>query len=281
MERLVEAETAMMDADGVGEVVGRIDANIAAMLGLDEEELERARRMAEKYPDDPDARAAYEERLLDRDRLLALRETKRREMAGAGKFGITDIAEGQYRVGLGYGQQVAGELEAARTERLKHEKWLAIGGVAGRLAITAGEPAERQSGALLPGTAEVTLPVSFNVLTTQIATIAEERAELLRVRLDNFTPTRPEADMQPDSRDTVMVGMEGETMTAWLAFHRKVAGLRIAIDNIELDAELEALLRARRYREVIEQGYGVITFPALEQIEPMDLVGEALRKYFS
>jgi curved DNA-binding protein CbpA len=273
IQRMVEAQAAMMDDDGVRTMLGEVDAEIAGMLGIDPDRIESARRLAAKYPDDSDARDAYEAQLLEQDRMLALQEAKRRELAGGGSYGIEEIGDNRYRVGLGYGEDVAGEIESARTQKLEQERIRAVGGVATRLAILAGEPS-LAPGQLEPASTQVSLPVYFDRVTTEITQIAKERENLLRRRLANLQITYPEADLQTEQRDRLLVGARGPQGQVWLAFHYDAA--RREVTNVEVDEELLAL----SFAELIGRGYGVATCSLPEQIEPTAIIHEVVNRYY-
>jgi curved DNA-binding protein CbpA len=275
IERYVMARAAMMSPTDIDGLVGEIDNQIVGMLGADEGKLAAAKRMVDKYPDDEELHDAYEERLLEQDRVLALKETKRRELAGAGSFGLVEIDKRGYRVGLGYGETVAGEIEDVKEQRLVHVRKEAIAGTAARLAILAGERPEAD-GQILPASSEVTLPASYVHLTTQIAEIAEQREEIVNLRLANLQPVYPEADRQSEPRPTVLVGLQGAEKV-WLGFHRTDTN---TLDNFALDEELLGLLHGERYAEIIERGIGLIECRLLEQIEPEDILNELLNKYY-
>ncbi len=218
-----------------------------------------------------DLRIEYENALLSYDQLLALQESERSQL-----LGLPDPAKNRFRAGLDYADTIAGQIEAAREERLEQLHMEALGGVGIRLAILSGKETETTSTDVsLAGPIE--LPAYFEPQAKKVRELAAKRQEVVAKRLANYRPEYPFPELQEgEAKPALVIGI-GEEDFKWYGVKFDQETNSAGIQPIPEDIIL--LLKAGDYAGVINAGYNVLTFEFLEQIDVNTQLINALEKH--
>jgi curved DNA-binding protein CbpA len=246
---------------------------IEGLTGYSPRRLSLIERLIENAGDNvpDDMREEYEDALLQKDHVLAVEEGLRSEL-----LGLPDLADRQHRASLDYSAQTRQRIEEAKTSKLEYQKRLALGGVSTRLALLSGEASDDTS-VVLSAPTTIGLPHYFEQQSARVTEIAEERESIIDKRLKNFEPTFPEAELQTEQRENLIIGMETDDGHIWF-----VMKFDIDTDNAaatELADEIKDLLNEGDYKTVIQKSYGVVLVKPMEHVDVMDLFGVAIGKY--
>ena len=248
---------------------------LEALTGYNPRRLGLIERLIEEEGDaaPEDMRDEYEDALLQRDRVLAVEEGIRSEV-----IGLPNLASRQYAASLEYSSQTRQRIEEAKTTKLEERRKLALGGVSTRLALLSGE--EPDSATIdLPVPTTIGLPDYFEQQAARVAKIAEEREGITDRRLKNFEPTYPEAELQTEQQENLILGIETDGVHTW--FTMKLDSNTGNAEADELTAEVKDLLNNGEYKTVIQRNYGIVLVKQLEQVSILDLFGVAISKYTS
>ena len=248
---------------------------LEALTGYNPRRLGLIERLIEEEGDaaPEDMRDEYEDALLQRDRVLAVEEGIRSEV-----IGLPNLASRQYAASLEYSSQTRQRIEEAKTTKLEERRKLALGGVSTRLALLSGE--EPDSATIdLPVPTTIGLPDYFEQQAARVAKIAEEREGITDRRLKNFEPTYPEAELQTEQQENLILGIETDGGHTWFAM--KLDSNTGNAEADELTAEVKDLLNNGEYKTVIQRNYGIVLVKQLEQVSILDLFGVAISKYTS
>ena len=214
-------------------------------------------------------RAQYDRALHDKDSILSVEETERARLIGLNNSNEPTVAS------LDYAETVKSAIEQARTEHIAVEERRALGGIATRLALLAGEP--QPSSELAAHTTQAVLPPFFEAQAAKVQSIAEERATIAEQRMVNLQPDYPEPELQTERKNKLALGLKKGDECRWIGFafdHE-----RDHAEGTDIPDEVRSALEAGRYAEVIKSDYAVMIISWLDGIDPHDLVGVAIGKY--
>lgn len=273
MDRHLQAQMEDREPEEIESIFAEQAERIAAMSGYTPGRLSFLEKMVAQAGEDipDDLRAEYEDALLSYDRTLAIQEAER-----SGLLSLPDIRQGGYRAGLDYLGDIAGEIEAARVTRKEEMRMRALGGVSTRLALLAGEEVEALSTDVVAASA-VELPAYFDQQAEKILEIATKRQEVVEKRLANFHPVYPEAELQEgEAKPDLAIGI-GEEKFKWfgVTFDHEASSANLQ----PIPDEVVELLDKGDYRAAIEDGFNVLTFAPLEQIDIKTQFLEAIEKH--
>jgi hypothetical protein len=228
--------------------------------------------MVEQAGDDvsDELRAEYEDALLQKDRALAIEEAERSRL-----LGLPDIETDNYVAALGYGEETAGKLETAKAKKEADLQRLALGGVSTRLALLAGETTGTD--VAVQSTVSLELPAYYDEQAARVQEIANERDSITDKRLGNLEPIYPEADLQTELKEDLIIGVAKSNGQIWLGAKIDVETDSAAFQQIS--DEVKGLLDQGEYKTVIEQGNGLLLVKLMEHIDIQDLLGVAIGKY--
>lgn len=250
-------------------------ADVAKMVKYNPKQQAMLGRMLEAAKDGEDAdglREAYDAALFAEDQVLALEEAERGRLLGIQH-------DKRYETSLGYTDTVRAAIEDSRTIQTEDYRRRALGGVGVRLALLSGETTiEPLSSDIVVN--DGALPHYFDEQAKKVEELAATREALLEKRLEIFQPTYPIAEIQIDGKPNFAIGIafntEGEA-SKWIGFSFEPT--TVALANIELPEEVEALLRGGQYEQAYDLGYNVLTFAMKEQIQLQTLLAEAYNKH--
>lgn len=233
--------------------------------------------------DAEELREAYDAALFAEDQVLAIDETERGRL-----IGLTHNP--RYETALGYGDSVQLAIEDAKDVLTEDYQRRAVGGVGMRLALLAGEtPSEQSTQDVVPAAA--VLPAFFDEQAKKVEELARQREALLEKRLEIFQPKYPVAEVQTEARPNFAIGVVNDQtgeFVAWVGFNFSAElakiELSVALTNVEIPEDIQALLDAGEYEQAYNAGFNVLTFATKDQISANELLVEAynkhLRKYF-
>jgi len=273
MDRHLQAEMEDKTPEEIEGIFAEQAKQVEAMSGYTPSRLGFLEKMVAQAGDEvpDDLRAEYEDALLSYDRTLAIQEAERSRL-----LSLPDIGQGDYRAGLDYLEDIAGEIEAAREVRKEEMRMQALGGVGTRLALLAGEEVEAPSTDVVLASA-MELPAYFDQQAEKIREIAATRQEVVEKRLANFRPVYPEAELQEgEAKPDLAIGI-GEESFRWFGVtydHETSSANLQPISN-----QLTELLDKGDYKAAIEGGYNVATFAPLEQIDMKTQLLNAIEKH--
>jgi curved DNA-binding protein CbpA len=247
---------------------------IASMTGYSPSRLVFLESMIEKAGGEisDELRAEYEDTLLQKDRALAIEEAELSRL-----LSLPDIESQNFVATLSYGEDMAGRLEAARESKEAQLQLQALGGVGAKLALLSGEETEPRTKIVVASPLALELPEYFDEQAAKVQAIAEEREAITDKRLENFRPILPEAKLQTELREDLIIGIVTGSMHTWFG-----AKLDIAKDSAEFQEvsdDLKQLLDRGDYEAVILRGNGLLLITPMEHIDIQDLIGVAIGKY--
>ena len=274
-DRIMQAQLEGVSVEEIERSFAERAEKIAALLGYAPQRLEFLQRMIDASEGElaDDLRAEYEAALLQKDQALAVEEAERAQL-----LGLPRVVDREFCTTNDYAALVSRAIEDTRQERQEEAERLAIGGVASRLALLAATDGEGDAAAQTPATfAQLeALPPYFDDQAAQIKKIATEREAILETRLSNLVLTYPSPEAQTEYTEKLALGIEGKEGVTWIGME---IGENDTAAGSTLPEDIEALLLARDFRQVIDRGYNVATLPFMEQIEITDLVRVAAGKY--
>jgi curved DNA-binding protein CbpA len=272
VERMQEAELQGKTAEEVEAMFAEQVERIAGMTGYSPSRLSFLEKMVEQAGDDvsDELRAEYEDALLQKDRALAIEEAERSRL-----LGLPDIETDNYVAALGYGEETAGKLETAKAKKEADLQRLALGGVSTRLALLAGETTGTD--VAVQSTVSLELPAYYDEQAARVQEIANERDSITDKRLGNLEPIYPEADLQTELKEDLIIGVAKSNGQIWLGAKIDVETDSAAFQQIS--DEVKGLLDQGEYKTVIEQGNGLLLVKLMEHIDIQDLLGVAIGKY--
>jgi curved DNA-binding protein CbpA len=272
-DRLREAEYQGKSPEEVESMFAEQVERITAMTGYSPSRLSFLEKMVEQAGDNvpDDLRAEYEDALLQKDRALAIEEAERSKV-----LGLPDIETQDYVAALGYGEETASKIETARAKKEADIQRLALGGVGTRLALLAGE-AEPATDIAVQSATSLELPTYYEEQAAKVQEIANERDSITDKRLGNLEPTYPEADLQTELKENLIIGVASGERHIWLGARINVADDSAAFQ--EVSNEVKALLNQGEYEAIIAQGHGLLLVKQMEHIDIQDLLGVAIGKY--
>jgi curved DNA-binding protein CbpA len=252
------------EAEKIAALSGYSPARLAALEML-------LRQAGDEAPEE--LRAMYEEALSQQDLALAMEEAERSKI-----LGLPDIGNENYVAQLGYGDVIASRLQTARTKKETQLQSAALGGTATRLALLAGEPEISNLEITAEFAADSEPAKYYELHAARIQAIATERDAVIDKRLENFQPEYPEAELQTELKENVIIGVIGDGKQMWLD-----ANLDVDADSAEfkqVPADVAGLAKQQEFKAIIERGYGVMLVRPPERIDIHDVLGVAVGKYF-
>jgi len=250
------------------------------MLGYDPKQQTLFGRLFEAAEDSDkeELRAAYDETLLDEDRVWATEERERGKLLGLPEH------EG-YAAALGHADTVQLAIENARVAQTEIAQRRALGNASVKLALLAGEstPPSAEPTVAVANTSSTSgemLPHYFDSQAERVLEIAHKRQALLTKRLELFQPTYPIAEIQTEARPHFVIGSTADAEHyghLWLAFSINEAAKEIT--NVEVPEEVAQLLQEGKYEEVYASGFNILTFVHKEHIDIYTLLSEAYNKH--
>ena len=272
MDRHLQAEMEDKTPDEIEGIFAEQAKQVENMTGYTPSRLGFLERMVTEAGEDApdDLRAEYEDALLSYDRSLAIQEAERSRL-----LSLSDIEKSGYRAGLDYSESVAGEIEVARVVRKEELRMIALGGISTRLALLAGEEVQT-TGIDVVTASSLELPAYFDQQAEKVKEIATKRQEIVEKRLANFRPAYPEEEMQVEAKPSLAIGI-GEDVFKWFGVTFDAETSSASLDTIP--PELADLLTTGDYKEVIENGYNVLTLAPLEQIDIKTQLINAIDKH--
>jgi len=272
--RHLQAELSLMSPDEVLAEMASGDERVELMAKSNEGMVALLEKLVEQAGDDApqDLLAQYDEALLTQDRNLAIKEAQRSDV-----LGLPALENRQYRASLEYAEDRQLAVEARKSEQLEATRQLVLGGAAARLALLAGETPAASTEVI--AASDITLPGYFDIVAEQVTSIAAQRQSIIEKRLAIFQPTYPEADAQKEVQPQVLIGVGGRGNFSWFCGVYEPDEQNVDFGSIP--SAIADLLNKEDYRAVIESGYNIITFDALEQVDLHDQLGEALDKYIT
>ena len=238
---------------------------------LVERRLERARSRGEDEEEINFLQDDYEDVLYALDIRLAVEEQQRSQRALGRDISAQDGRH--WRVTDEYGQETEEEVAQLRERRIEDMTALASGSFATRLAILAGETTPTSDVVPVRDAADYALPIYFDDQANRVKDLARRRQDIMRKRVANMRVSHPEAELQTEPGDRILVGLAGEEATEWYN-----------ISEEPLPEGAVKQLLAGNYVELIRTGYSVITTRHLENIAEEVLVNGAIEahvRYYS
>lgn len=282
LDRMFARQVAGRDAEQVEEIFRDLRARIYKHPGMGtEDEVARAERRLQRAHEREDAdeeeihdlREDYEKALFALDVAYAIEEGERSEVLGRN---ISDKEGKHYRVSIGYAAETAAELTEVREQKVRELTALASGSFATRLALLAGEDVPSTDLIATRDISEYALPVYYYDQAARVQELADRRQEIMHSRLENLFIDRPEAELQTELQQNMLVGITEQGETNWHAVGYDPGSTEL-VPPVEVpDSVLDDLL-ARNYAAVIAAGFNVITTRRLENIEDDALVRGAAK----
>ena len=217
-------------------------------------------------------RDEYEDALLQYDRTLAVDEAERSQV-----LDLQDINDIGYRATLDYATKINEHIEAAKHTVIEQRKILALGGVSTQLALLSGERNDTQTHQDTDPI-NIELPAYYEPLARSVQDIAIKRQDIVHKRLENFVPTYPTEHLQASVQPFVLIGM-GNDQQRLRWFNFSVDTAKNSIDATDIPDNVRSLLATSDYEPIIKQGFNILTFTLLEQIDPVEQLYEAIEKY--
>lgn len=266
-------ETTGKSSDEIEDIFIDYVARIADMTGYSPSRLLFLEALIEKSGREipQELREQYEEALLQKDRTLAIEEAERSRL-----LGLPDIEEQRYTAALGYADEIVERIDNARETKAEQLRMLALGGVSTQLALLSGEDHEGTIAEAID-LVSVELPAYFEKQAAKVEAIARERDNLSDKRLENLLPKYPEDDMQTEFREDLIIGIKIKSGVRWRGY--RLDREEDAADPLDLPEQIEQMLDKEDFKTVISKGYGVLTVPIMEHIDPGDLIAVAIGKY--
>ena len=244
---------------------------IESAVGYSPKRISVLKKLIEMSGDDIDAetRKEYDAALLSRDNVFAIEQTRRAANLGMN----SDIV----KAGFGHIEAIESGIEEGRAASLENLRALEASNIKGRLALMSGANIEPPEGERLPMRTDPELPSWFNNQAEKMRELAKQREDILQERLRNMSVEYPEAELQADTKDTFVLGIEFPDGMFWLGFsYDKKAN---NAGQIALAEETDEQLLQGEYKKVIDSGYNVVTVKPLEGIEIGTVLEAALGRH--
>ncbi len=272
LENATKARYATMSSEEVEAEFQDTEAKIQQLSGYDPGRLSFLEGLMgdPATASNPELKKQYEAALRDKASFLGAQEAERAQL-----LGLPDIEKRRYVTSEGYTALRALQVEGAKEYEHERLEQLALGGFAGRLALLSGDeaPAVKPADLVVHSTE---LPSYFTEQGDRVLAIAKEREETNLLRLKNFEPDYPAAELQTVFRKNLVIGIND---LVWLGASIDLKEESVAVAGLPDD--IKDLLAVGDIKAVIEAGYGVLTFKLMEQLSQNDLIGEAIDKYIA